>query len=71
MKAMMKQMVAAEAGNHQHTEPTDIDAVVGVCDPGAKSFPVALTSAANCGGHVRKEDGIALFRNRKEGAISL
>merc|ERR1711991_751251 len=43
-----------KAGNHQHTEPTDINAVVRVCDPGAERFPVALASAANSGGHNRK-----------------
>merc|ERR1711991_771435 len=46
-----------EAGNHQHAEPTDIDAVVGVGHPLTKGFPIALASAANCGGHGRKEDG--------------
>ena len=46
-----------KAGNHQHTEPTHINAVVRVCDPGAERFPVALASAANSGGHNRKEDG--------------
>merc|ERR1711991_314430 len=46
-----------EAGNHQHAEPTHIDAVVGVGHPLTESFPVALASAANCGGHNRKEDG--------------
>ena len=46
-----------QAGNHQHAEPTHIDAVVGVGNPLTKSFPVALASAANGGGHNRKEDG--------------
>ena len=46
-----------EAGNHQHAEPTHIDAVVGVGHPLTKGFPIALASAANCGGHGRKEDG--------------
>jgi hypothetical protein len=33
-KAMMKQIVAAErSGDHQHTEPTDVETVVGGGDP--------------------------------------
>ena len=46
-----------QRGDHQHTEPTHINAVVRVGDPGAKCIPVALASAANCGGHRREEDG--------------
>ena len=46
-----------QRGDHQHAEPTHINAVVRVGDPGAKLIPVALASAANCGGHRREEDG--------------
>jgi hypothetical protein len=44
-----------QARNHQDSKPTHINAVVGVGDPIAKGSPVALASAANCGGHGRKK----------------
>ena len=44
-----------KARNHQDSKPTHINAVVGVGDPITKGSPVALASAANCGGHGRKK----------------
>ena len=46
-----------QARNHQDSKPTHINAVVGVGDPITKGCPVALASAANCGGHGRNKDG--------------
>ncbi len=46
-----------QAGNHQHTEPTHINAVVGVGDPLTEIFPAAAASAADCSSHERKENG--------------
>ena len=40
-----------KAGDHQNTEPTHIDAVVGIGDPLAKALPGALTTAAKSSGH--------------------
>jgi hypothetical protein len=44
-----------EAGDHQNTEPTHINAVVGVGDPLTEAFPATEATTANCGGH---EDGV-------------
>ena len=54
-----------KAGNHQHAEPTHINAVVGVGHPLTEGFPVALASAADSGGHERNEDGNNLPKRRE------
>ena len=46
-----------QTGNHQHTEPTHINAVVGVGDPLTEVFPAAAATAANCSSHKAKENG--------------
>ena len=46
-----------QGGDHQHTEPTDIDAVVGGGDPLAEAFPASGAAAANSSGHGRKSEG--------------
>jgi hypothetical protein len=40
-----------QAGNHQHTEPTHINAVIGVGDPLTERFPAAEATAANGSSH--------------------
>ena len=50
-KATMKQMVAAkQCWDHQHTEPTDIQTVVGGGDPLAEGLPARSAGALLDGG---------------------
>jgi hypothetical protein len=48
-----------QTGDHQHTEPTHINAVVGGGHPLAEAFPATAAAAAKCSGHGRKENGLA------------
>ncbi len=43
--------------DHQHTEPTHINAVVGVGDPLTEVFPAAAATAADCSSHERNQNG--------------
>ena len=46
---MMKQMVAQQCGDHQYTEPTNIETVVCGRDPGTEVFPGrALLTVSVC-----------------------